>query len=211
MKFQSDMVDFFTIFFKFDAYNLFTVKGLNLYFESNLDNTLKKFYYDCKMFCARTQANENRIRLLQKENKFDIIDLEWDKIESEFNTITEIFLNNQIFSLQNVNKFQINWVDWHIKKMRIIDPERKESTLTNLLRRIFPFGVSSALMLFMILLGFGLMLIGTILIQTYITASISGITVSDTWIGPLLISLGFAFIVYGINIINQLNNQKKNR
>ncbi len=193
-------------FFKFDAYNLFTNKGFNLYFEPKLDFKLKLFYYNCKMFCAATQAIENNIHKSYQE---EMINLEWNKIESEYNGVVNKFNENLFFSLENVNKFKINWVTWHIKRIRMINPEREETYLSIILNKVFPFGWYSVSLWFMIIFGLGLMVIGALLIQAYVTVSQAGSGAFNTWIGPFLTSLGFAFIVYAVSVMNQLTNRKR--
>ena len=91
----------------------------------------------------------------------------------------------------------------------MINPEREETYLSIILNKVFPFGWYSVSLWFMIIFGLGLMVIGALLIQAYVTVSQAGSGAFNTWIGPFLTSLGFAFIVYAVSVMNQLTNRKR--
>lgn len=197
-------------YFKFDAYNLFTGTGLNLFLESGIDYSLKLFYYNCKHFCATTQKIEDQMRVDQKQYaNFEILKGFW-KIEEEFTTISRILEENLIFSTGNKQKFQISWIDWHVKRIRKIRGCEMEGRLLRLKKFLFPYGTESVQYWIVSLGSIGMMWLGIFLLLNGGLFSSVPTTVSlMNSAGFFMVSLGFALLLFAFNRHSSIGSRKQ--
>lgn len=197
-------------YFKFDAYNLFTGTGLNLYLESGLDYNLKLFYYNCKHFCATTQKIEDQMRIDQVQYaNFDILK-RFEKIEEEYKIICKIFEDNLMFSGENRQKFQISWINWHIKRIRIINGCEMEGRLTRLKKFLLPYGTESVQYWVLSLGSIGMIWLGIFLLLNGAPFSLVPATFSlMNSAGFFMMSFGFALLLFAFNRHSSIGSRKK--
>lgn len=107
-------------FFRFDGFYNFLSSGSNLYLDPLLDGQIKVFYHYCKVFCARTQQSENRMRKEFAERGDSVIQEGFVEIEREYKKISILFEDNPSISGDMKDKYQICWIQWHIERKRRI-------------------------------------------------------------------------------------------
>lgn len=193
-------------FLKFDTYNLFTIMGINLYFDTGLDYSLKLFYYDCKNFCASTQNIENQMRIAQRNNDVTRISTGFNEIEREFKQIADVSKAYVVFSIQNKQKFKFSWIDWHIKRVRIISESKMNTIFTRLKTAIIPFGRNSLEYLLWGVLSIILITVGCYLISVGNLFSSDGSAIIYS-AGFFLMSFGLAVLLFAINQYNALSTK----
>jgi hypothetical protein len=202
--------DYLYNFFKFDAYNLFTNSGLNLSLDSDLDYNLKLFYYNSKQFCANTQKIEEQIRIDLNNNLKQLVSIRFNAIRKEFDDITTVFNDHIIFSGENKEKFQISWIDWHIKRIRISSGCKMETPLSRFKKILMPYGQESGEC--WIWAGTGVVLIGAgsfMLLNGGPFASHPTVFSIINSSGFFLMSLGLAFLLFAINRHSSIGTKKQ--
>lgn len=197
-------------YFRFDAYNLFTGTGLNLYLESEIDYGLKLFYYNCKHFCATTQQIEDQMRVDQKQYaNFDILKGFW-KIEEEFTTISKVFEENLRFSIENKQKFKIFWIDWHVKRIRKISGCDMEGRLSRMKKFLFPHEMESFGYWVLSLGSFGIIWLGIYLLMNGPLFSFVPLTFSlMNSAGFFMVSFGLALFLFALNRHSAIGSRKQ--
>jgi hypothetical protein len=200
---------FFYNYFKFDVYNLYTINGMNLYFDSGLDYHLKHFYYGCMAFCANTQAIENQLRKFSGASAGTDILLGFEEIEKEFNNVTSLFENYPFFSIANNEKSQINWIDWHLKRNRMVVMDQKVTWTSRLKHFLFPYGMESVGCWILACGSLGVMGGGGYLL----IHGIQFIVVPEIFsfwnaVAFFLLSIGFAGLMFSMNWHNSVGAKK---
>lgn len=197
-------------FFKFNAYNNFIGTGLNLYLDSDLDYSLKLFYYENKHFCSATQKIEEQIEADHNQySNFQILK-GFGKIEEEFNNISSIFETNHIFSGENRQQFQIPWIGWHIERIRKINGCYMESRLSLLKKFLLPYGYESGLYWGLSIFSLAMICIGSYLLLNGAPFSSTPSTFSLINSGGFFImSLGLALLLFVINRHSAIGSRKQ--